>query len=441
MGALLTLHGLNAWYGPKQVLFDVSMSLPLYGCTALVGPCGTGKSTLLQCVDSFSRTSQTQLSDGDWLARLTSWDVTAPISVAIAQQKQMRPDGTVLQFFCQEQLNSAGQVMQSLRELFNALHMADLLPLLLREASAVSDGEWALFNVLRAAYLGQAMVLLDEPTADLDQAEVVRMQALIKMLSQIRSVVFITHHLGHARALAEQVVLIGNGRVLASHPATLFFDTPSSDVVRHFLQFGTLAEERSQVVPRESACTSDLFASALAELTAGRIPRAGVLHPLLPSRFRWVVADRLAGVSIPGLLNDAHQDLQGLQGVGIDTLLNLTEVPFDGALLAQYGIKGLFVPIPDMEAPSVEQALGLCELLDVQLAQQAHLAVHCKAGQGRTGTVLALYLMWRSKGAWTAAQAIAAMRRIDSGWIQSERQLLFLGEFQQFIVNNVTFTE
>jgi atypical dual specificity phosphatase len=88
-----------------------------------------------------------------------------------------------------------------------------------------------------------------------------------------------------------------------------------------------------------------------------------------------------------------------------------------------------------MQPPSIEQALALCRSIDVDLASGEVVAVHCRAGLGRTGTVLAAYRLWRGRGALSALQALEDVRRIEPGWVQSVSQVKFLEEFALVVAN------
>lgn len=148
-----------------------------------------------------------------------------------------------------------------------------------------------------------------------------------------------------------------------------------------------------------------------------------------PRGFVWLLDGRLAGTPRPGIVHAPEYDLGLLRAVGIVRLLSLTEMPFDEALAQPYGIHCCSLPIADMQAPSLDAAWQLCLQIDGWLAANEVVAVHCHAGLGRTGTVLAAYWLWRAEGQCTAVQALEHVRSLEPGWVQSISQIEFLQQF------------
>jgi atypical dual specificity phosphatase len=132
-------------------------------------------------------------------------------------------------------------------------------------------------------------------------------------------------------------------------------------------------------------------------------------------------------------LIELEYDLAALQRVGITVLVSLTTQPVDPAALDEYSIKGIAFPIKDMGVPTIDSAMELCEQVGELTEQGEAIAMHCKAGMGRTGTMLVAQLIWEGE---SALDALEAARSIEPRWVQSEAQVAFLEEFASAVASS-----
>ncbi len=134
-----------------------------------------------------------------------------------------------------------------------------------------------------------------------------------------------------------------------------------------------------------------------------------------PPGFTWVDKPHLAAMALP----ESSEDLAWLRRNGIDVLITLTESPVSRHWVNEAGLMVVNVPVPDMEPPTDRQ---LDHLLDtIRRANEAGMGavVHCGAGLGRTGTVLAAYFVSRGL---SPREAVAKVRAIRPGSIETADQ-------------------
>ena len=135
----------------------------------------------------------------------------------------------------------------------------------------------------------------------------------------------------------------------------------------------------------------------------------------MPVGFSWVDRPHLAGLAMP----DGPDDLAWLRRNGIDVLVSLTESPPDRRGVNDAGLLLVHIPIPDMTAPSVRQFELCVETIGRARKSGMGVAVHCAAGKGRTGTMLAGYFV---AAGMSAERAIGHVRDLRPGSIETPEQ-------------------
>jgi atypical dual specificity phosphatase len=141
-----------------------------------------------------------------------------------------------------------------------------------------------------------------------------------------------------------------------------------------------------------------------------------------PNGFSWIDKPRLAGLARP----ESADDLVWLREQGIDLLVSLTEDRLRRDWVNEAGLLIVHEPVVDMEAPTQEQLDRCISAIDRALEKKMGVAVHCTAGLGRTGVVLACHLVTRGM---SADNAIARIRRLRPGSIETDEQAIAVDEF------------
>jgi cystine transport system ATP-binding protein len=233
---MIAVRDLSKSFGSHLVLDRISFSLPVGGVTALIGPSGGGKSTLLRCVNLLERPESGELTVGD---QRLSFGTRSGISQAELLRLR-RKTGMIFQNFQLFPHRTAQQnVMEGLVTVLGWNHekaRARSLELLDRvglphKASAypgtLSGGQQQRVAIARALALSPEVLLCDEPTSALDPelaAEVV--EVLRGLAREGMTMMIATHDLRLAGAVAREVLFLDAGVVVESGPPEVLFTKP-----------------------------------------------------------------------------------------------------------------------------------------------------------------------------------------------------------------------
>lgn len=423
---LLSVRNLSAGFLERVILQDVSFDVGHGQIVGIMGPSGVGKSTLLRTLSrwnellpNFWRTGGVTL-DGRDLLEKTGREASQRLTPLLAQKKRLYTASVLANVLADvpgaqrqrdEQVAMARQQLETLglwREFESQLDEPVV------SLSIASQRRIAMTRVLAG---GGRCLLADEPLRDISEEEVAVLKGFLQRMRSRASVVMVTHNLRHARSLCDTIVLLVAGRVVEVSSCERFFSEPQTSLGKNYLRTGNCW-------PSEQ----ELQAEEWAPKAVG--PKAAD-GPEKPGSFYWTLENQLGGMQMPGLLKPLEVDLEGLRSLGCRVLVSLrSEKVVDPKRLAEVGVSGFHFPIVDMEAPSPELALDLCRKIAAWLEQGLPTVLHCKAGLGRTGTILACFLVFRGS---SAVAAVEDIRSVNPYYIQSDVQIDFIATFERFL--------
>ncbi|GAA6142560.1 hypothetical protein NBRC116584_23780 [Hydrogenophaga sp. 5NK40-0174] len=440
----------------------------------LLGPSGTGKSSLVRTLAGFNDNHPGMQRWGE--ALYAGQALTPDHHPALVMQKAQLLVSTVLDNLQAGMPDrsrfTVAQQVERIRALTDELGQQWINDKLSTPVIDLSLSQQRAVAIVRELLGKPALLMVDEPTTGMSDADAAPLIELIQVVARHQAILVVLHHQGQARAVANHVVLIASGQVQESAAADDFFQRPASEAARQFLRTGSCpeypveadsaaAEQVSvpdlpvvQAVDRmlESAVLTSFADTGAQQPSEGghptsamepssafdRLPPLDIGGPSMvrsaacgPRGFVWLLPGQLAGTPWPGIMRQTHEDLDDLRHVGVTRLVNLTEQDFDAGAARSFGIACTNLVIQDMHAPTVVEAAKLCSDIDAWLAKGEVVALHCRAGLGRTGTLLACYWLWRGDGERNAVESIEKIRRLNHLMIQSQEQVGFLAVFAE----------
>jgi putative ABC transport system ATP-binding protein len=208
---LFRLEGVSTGQDGHAILQDVTLDLESGGITCIAGPSGAGKTSLLRLLNRLDvPSSGTIWFRGRPLSEVNPLQLRR--QVAMVFQRPPTFPGTVL-----DNLRAADPDLDQ-EAAAAALSQVDLQDgaMIDREADTLSGGEAQRMCLARALLTRPQVLLADEPTSSLDQAATRALEGLISSLaSDGISVILVSHDLGQLERMADRVVVLGQGRVLA----------------------------------------------------------------------------------------------------------------------------------------------------------------------------------------------------------------------------------
>ena len=239
---ILQFTGVRKAFGDAEVLHGIDLAVERGEVVAVLGPSGSGKTTLLRCANLLEHADAGELAlDGAHfdLARVTAKEA-AEIrrnTAFVFQSYNLFRNRTVLGNVCEGLVTARRMPRAQAEERAHAClrHVGmddrcDAYP------AQLSGGQQQRVAIARAMATSPEVMYFDEPTSALDPELTGEVLSVMRRLAEDgMTMLVVTHEMGFARNVADRVVFMEGGAVVAEAPAREFFEHPANDRVRAFL--------------------------------------------------------------------------------------------------------------------------------------------------------------------------------------------------------------
>lgn len=222
------VRGLRYETGSETLIAGVDLDLGAGKTTIIMGPNGAGKTVLIRLLHGMLEPTSGEILWGG--ERLTEAVRKRQAMVFQSPVLLRRSVASNIDFVLRLRGGSGRQRAKEVLEVAKLADKAD------QPARLLSGGERQRLAIARALATEPDVLFLDEPTASLDPASVLAIEAVVKTARDRGvKIIFITHDVGQARRLADEVVFMHRGRIVETTPAAQFFDNPGSQEARDYL--------------------------------------------------------------------------------------------------------------------------------------------------------------------------------------------------------------
>jgi len=236
---LLEVKNLTKIYENKPIIRNINLKINKGDIYTLIGPSGAGKSTLLRIIDLLEKPSSGEIIfNGVQTGNLNkSQEVNLRRRMALLHQKVTLFNMSVFDNVAYGLSLRGVQSNIIRRKVQEALLKVGLAELEKQNATLLSGGEAQRTALARCMVLEPELLLLDEPTANLDPPNISLIEALIKDMNKEMgtTIIIATHNMSQAKRLDGRVGFILNGEILEEGEAQAIFSKPSSDRIRAFI--------------------------------------------------------------------------------------------------------------------------------------------------------------------------------------------------------------
>lgn len=240
--AIIRITNLTKRYGHFVALRDISAEFEEGKCVVICGPSGSGKSTLLRCINGLEHfESGDVIVNGQSVKALLRgrgiYGLRATIGM-VFQHFELYPHMTVLENITLAPIKvrrvEPAEARRQAMALLERVGMADQAG---KYPAQLSGGQQQRVAIARALAMNPKIMLFDEPTSALDPEMVQEvLQVMAELARDGMTMLVVTHEMGFARAVADEVIFMDQGRILERATVERFFTRPQTQRAREFIE-------------------------------------------------------------------------------------------------------------------------------------------------------------------------------------------------------------
>ena len=234
---MIKITGLHKNFDGKIAIKDASCSFGKHQITVILGPSGSGKTTLIRCINLLEKPDKGEIFlSKEKISEKNISSVRKKVGM-VFQSFNLFHHMNVLEnlVFAPIHVNKMDR-KQAENKAINLLKQLNIEDKKNNLPSKLSGGQKQRVAIARALMMDPEVVMFDEPTSALDPESVKDIARIIEDIKKTHTVIIVTHHITFAKKIADQVIFMDKGMILANQKASEFFEAPQSIRAKLYLE-------------------------------------------------------------------------------------------------------------------------------------------------------------------------------------------------------------
>jgi len=236
---MIAIENVSKWYGDFQVLKNLSLNIAKGERVVICGPSGSGKSTLIRCINALESHQQGTITVAGTTLKgdLKTTDIVRRQVGMVFQQFNLFPHLSVLDN-CRLALEKVKKIPhhEATRIAMEHLERVHIPEQAQKFPGQLSGGQQQRVAIARALCMTPRIMLFDEPTSALDPEMIKEvLDSMVELAESGMTMICVTHEMGFARRVANNVVFMDAGEIIEAAPPQEFFANPKSERTKLFL--------------------------------------------------------------------------------------------------------------------------------------------------------------------------------------------------------------